>query len=148
MLCMLFLSTLQQTESLPSEDHRETCQVGRRGWGWATCLQSLLRAPGPAPGVCVGLQVLLSPHTSVMLWAAVLMGKRYSPAGHGPATGALWLQSWRAASLAERQSRGSSGEAPRFTFLVYSGVCFCSGFWAHFLSLSRVCFALGCRQLW
>lgn len=73
----------------------------------------------------------------------MLMGEGYSPAGHGPAVGAFWLQSWRAAFLAERQSRGSCGEAPGFTYLVYAGVWFCSVFWARFLSVSRVCFCLG-----
>lgn len=79
MLCMLFLSTLQRTESFPSEDHRESCRSGRRGWGWATCLQSLLRAHGLVPGVCVGPQVLLSPHTSAMLGATGANGRGVFP---------------------------------------------------------------------
>lgn len=56
-------------------------------------------------GVCMGLQVLLSSHPSAVLWAVVLMGKGCSPAGCGPARGAPWLQSWRAASW----QRGNDG---------------------------------------
>lgn len=48
--CFLyFFLAPSHNESLSSEGNS---QVGIRGWGWATCLQSLLKALGLAPGMC------------------------------------------------------------------------------------------------
>lgn len=145
MLCMLFLITLQQSESLPSERNSE---LGIRGWGWTTCLQSLLKALGLAPGGCAKghrfcFHLIHQPCSEQQCWWA-----RGIPQLDMDLLGVL--SGFRAEEqLPGREGvKGSSGEAPGFTFSIYSGVCLCSGFWTLFLSLFGVCFALGFRPLW
>lgn len=125
MLCILFLSTLQN-ESLPSEGNS---QVEMRGWGWAACLQSLMNALGLAPGVCAWghrfcFHLIHQPCSEQGCWWA----RGYSPAGCRHARGALWLQSWRTAPWQRGNEGGHLEKHLGLLFQYIQGFAYVQGF--------------------